>query len=649
MCAIVGCVSDGPQHPVDRERLIRATRSMEHRGPDGMHVFVDVKRQFGLGHCRLAVNGGPGAVQPISNCDETLFVVVNGELYDPENRLRRRLVDRGHRFSGVGDSELALHLYAEYGLEFVDHLRGEFAILVYDVLAGQMVAVRDRFGIKPLVYTRSRGETWFASQAKAFSAAGLALRTDLDSVWHVMSFQYTLPDRTIYENVFQLPPGHLAISRDTMIDVRCYWDLDYPRQLDTPNGRQVEDPFDQAMAFAEEFDEAVRIRLRGDVPVVSHLSGGIDSCAVLQSAVRQGGVAAAFSIGFPGEVGHDESKLAGEMAEQLGVFFQSVDGSPGRLIEAMNSSVSIGEGWAVNGHLPAKFLLSRAISEAGYKVALTGEGADELLAGYAHLKIDLCTGRDAGLVQDVVAENLTSYGTMIPTQCQLDTTSIKHSLGYVPAFLAAKASQGAMMHSHLRDDFLDRFRGRDPMDELCAQVVKRDQMDGRNVVHQSLYFWMKTALAQNILRTLGDGCESAHGTEGRLPMLDHHLFQWVRKQPMKFLIRPAEREPIQGARLRPNRPFIEKWLLRTAMRGRLPPHYVDRPKHPFDAPPLANCMRKYPWIRDRIESAIDNHPYFDPKKVRVTLDRIDDADAKTKTAVDPLWWMVLSSAIVPVG
>lgn len=644
MCAIVGYVSVASHRSLDGPRLIHATRALSHRGPDGTNVFVDPHCQYGLGHCRLAVNGGPDAVQPIRTLDDSIVVVVNGELYDPDDCLRRRLQDRGHRFVTTGDSELALHLYAEYGLEFVTYLRGEFAILIYDRTAGQMVAVRDRFGIKPLLYTRRDGEIWFASQARAFSAAGFSLQADLDSVWHVMNFQYTLPNRTLHKDVFQIPPGHLAVARDGNVSVRCYWDLDYPCRGNSDVPPEDDAQADQVNAFAEKFDEAVRIRLRGDVPVVAHLSGGIDSCSVLQSAVSQGKIEAAFSIGFPGEDGHDETNLASEMADRLGVSFRSVDGSPDHLIEAMNRSVAASEGWAFNGHLPAKFLLSRSIADAGFKVALTGEGADELLAGYAHLKLDWCVGRDARVYQQVVAENLSSYGTMIPTQHQIDTTAIKRALGYVPAFLAAKASQGWILRSHLKDDFVHQFRGRDPMEELCADVIKPDQLTGRHVVHRSTYLWMKTALAQNILRTLGDGCESAHGTEGRLPMLDHQLFQWVKQQPMSNLIRSQNFNVTQGVGVATATTFTEKWLLRSAMRGRLPPQLVDRPKHPFDAPPLAKCLLNSHGLRDRLEAAIDCHPYFDPQKVRNSMKGVDGVDVRTMTAIDPLWWMVLSSA-----
>ncbi len=200
------------------------------------------------------------------------------------------------------------------------------------------------------------------------------------------------------------------------------------------------------------------------------------------------------------------------------------------------------------------------------------------------------------------------------------------------------------MRPHLKDEFVNLFRGRDPMEELCGAVIKREQLDGRHVVHQSTYLWMKTALAQNILRTLGDGCESAHGTEGRLPMLDHHLFHWVKEQPMSSLFQLTDCDARKKAGSESATLFTEKGLLRNAMRDRLPSQFVNRPKHPFDAPPLAKCFLRNRRIRDRMEAAIDCHPYFDPDKVRNTMHKITGSDVRTMTAIDPLWWMVLSSA-----
>ncbi|QDV47619.1 Asparagine synthetase [glutamine-hydrolyzing] 1 [Stieleria neptunia] len=635
---------------LNRRRLIQATESMAHRGPDGTAVWLqggnDATGSFGLGHCRLAVNGGPSACQPIRNRAGTLSIVVNGELYDPDDVLRRRLEDQGHRFATSSDSELALHLYAQHGLQFVQYLRGEFAILIHDAIAECIVAVRDRFGIKPLLYTQAAGEIWFASQARAFAAAGIPLERDMESVWHAMSFQYTLPDRTLHRNVYQIPPGHVAVAQAETVTLRQYWDLDYPRLIDQQSHSRREDPRDTAAAFADRLDEAVKIRLRGDVPLVAHLSGGIDSCSVLESASRQGAVASAFSIGFPGQRDHDETTFAIEMAARTGVAFHGVDGAPDRLIDAIGQAVATSEGWCVNGHLPAKFLLSRAISDAGYKVALTGEGADELLAGYAHLKIDLCRQTAPSAIETIHADNRNSYGSMLPAAgAALPTRAIHDALGFLPTFLAAKASQGWMLRSHVRRDFLAQFDGRDAMEELAAGVINHEQLRDRHVIHQSLYCWIKTALAQNILRTLGDGCEAAHGTEGRLPMLDHLLFEWVKDQPVSSLLRPHSPRSSRSPSAHSGSGFTDKWLLRTAMRDRLPTCIAERPKQPFDAPPLADSLLRCRRIRDYVQSKIDDHPFFDSEKVQTTLSSMQHASRETKTATDPLWWMLLSSTV----
>lgn len=645
MCGIVGYRSETPLDSAARWTnelsLHRACKRLAHRGPDGHGTWLSEDGLVGLGHRRLAVNGGDNAVQPIECEDGSVVAVVNGEFYDKGDAIRSSLMRRGHHFRSCSDSELAVHLYEEHGLRFVDHLRGEFAILIWDARHRRMVAVRDRFGIKPLVYARSGDQFWFASQVCALAAAGIPIQPDEESIWHAMSFQYTLPDRTTCAGIRQLPPGHLAVCSGESLQVHSYWDLDYPHAADQPWEQSDDETLE---AFGERFDEAVRLRMRGDVPVTAHLSGGIDSASVLESAIRQGNVARVFTVGFQPTSSYDESVIALAVAETLRVACQIVAGDPASLMAAMPAALDASEGWCVNGHLPAKYLLNQAIHDAGYKVSLTGEGGDELLAGYPHLRVDYLSDSgsqfDAASVWDA---NPASRGIMLPQGSGLDVSAVARRLGYVPAFLAAKASLGRLFQSHLRHDFLDQFAGRDPYAELVDVVAPPDQLTGRERIHQSLYLWNKTALPQYILRTLGDGCESAHAIEGRLPMLDHELFQWVKRLPMRWLLssQVAASSDREGVGMRP---LVEKQILRRFASNRVPADVVSRPKHPFVAPPLSDAFVDDSSLHDQLVAAIGDHPWFDPDKIQRTLSEIGAQSRSVQIATDPLWWMLLSTS-----
>lgn len=654
MCGVVGFLSNRVNDPTTQRRLGQATGSLRRRGPDGSSNWIEDNQTAGLGHTRLAVNGGRASAQPMISDDGMIVAVVNGELYDPDDQLRQRLIAKGCSLRTSGDSELALHLYQHHGADFTQYLRGEFAILIYDRRSREMIAVRDRFGIKPLLYAihdhpAGGRELWLGSQTQALFAAGVNRSIDDESFFHAMSFQYTLPDRTLYKNVYQVLPGQLIsfsqARHDIELQTQIYWDLDYPTigESDSSQPRQQEGLVEE---FRHRLTEATQMRLRGDVPAVAHLSGGIDSCSVLRTANRDS-FAAAFTVQFPTGDQYDERCDAELVANQCGVPLHVVSANPDQLIDALPEAVAACGGLAANGHLPAKYLLSQAIHQHGYKVALTGEGGDELLAGYPHLRVDHCRSNGhGGLADSISNSNPASRGVMLPTDNGLNVQSVQKRLGYLPTFLAAKASLGKILRSHLRDDFIQQYRDRDAYDELIQSVAKAAQVQGRSVVHQSLYLWCKTALSQNILKTLGDGCESSHAVEGRLPMLDHELFDWCKQLPANMFIRQSSAGGTESNRV------TEKWILRTAMRDRLPSRIVSRPKHPFIAPPLLRADAQSSNIRDAIETAADQHEYFDGDKVRKTLNQTIELANHTAAAPatdaamvanDPLWWTLMSS------
>lgn len=619
MCGIVSITSP---HGVSAGRITAAADALIHRGPDGEGFWHAPDKKTALGHRRLSIVDIGGGAQPLHNETNDIHIVVNGEFYGFE-AIRADLERRGHRFATGSDSEIALHLYEEHGLDCLEHLRGEFAFILFDEKRQRLFAARDRFGIKPLCYAEDKGALYLASEAKAIFAAGLKPQWDDYAFFHAASLQYTPQDRTLFAGVNQLKPGHFLLQENGRIDIRKYWDMDYPLE---------ETPMDEAEALAEfsvVLRDSIRLRLRADVPVCAHLSGGLDSSAVLGIAGDiLGSPLDGFTISF-GESGYDELPVAEETAKRCGSRLHVIRMTQDDLVAHIPEAVYHGEGLAINGHLAGKFILNKHIRQAGFKVALTGEGSDEALAGYAHLRQDILN--DNAAVSRLYATNRASMGAMMALGQELPADAVRAALGYMPAFLAAKASLGHRFHQLLSPACKARFAKTDCYADLMQATDVAGQMKGRSPVNQSLYLWNKTALANYILRTLGDGMEMSHSVEGRLPLLDHKLFECARRLPMDMKIRGA----------------TEKYVLREAARPHITDTVYRREKHPFMAPPVSlfSNSRLDDMIRDKVSSAaFRSIPFFDQKAAAAALQNIHRLPQDERIAWEPVLMMVLSAA-----
>ncbi|MEZ4381264.1 MAG: asparagine synthase (glutamine-hydrolyzing) [Nannocystaceae bacterium] len=615
MCGIVGAFS--LSGGLTAGWLERPLAALAHRGPDGEGRWVAADGRVALGHRRLAIIDRAGGRQPIASEDGQVVAVVSGELYD-HNVLRDRLRARGHRFRTRSDSELVVHLYEEHGVELVEHLRGEFAFILWDGRQRLALAGRDRFGVRPLVYARIGDAHCFASEGKALLAAGAPAAWDLEAVFAATQMHYAPPDRTLFRGVRQVEPGELAVLRDGDLRLRRYWDLDYPREASIEPVAEE----DAVRAVADGLREAVRVRLDAEVPIAFQLSGGLDSSAVVALAAEAlGRPPLCYSVAFD-RPGYDERELAAAAAAHVGAELRLVEVTPAAIAERLPEAVAHSEGVAINGHIAAKHLLSARIRGDGVGVVLTGEGADEVFAGYAHLRSDMLleAGSEAG---GLAARNEASAGLMLPAGAGLDLAGVRSILGFAPSWMAAKATLGLRVAGLLDDDFLAAHAGRDAYALLLADVERRQQLRGRARVHQSLYLWSKTALATYILRTLGDGMEMAHAIEGRLPFLDHRLFARVRGLPLRHLIRDG----------------VEKHALRRAIGARIPAAIQTRQKHPFLAPPLA--LAGSAPIQALLRGA-QLPAFVDRRKLAAAISRLEGMPAAERRAWDPALTLVAS-------
>lgn len=628
MCGLVAQYA--PKGGVNRSDMASALEAIRHRGPDGNGIWINTEQSVGLGHARLAIIGITDGAQPIPNEEETLHAVVNGEFYDFE-RIRKELIAKGHRFRTQSDSEIVIHLYEEYGVECLKHLRGEFAFVIWDSSRNRLFAARDRFGIKPLVYAFLDGTLSIASEAKALFALGVVPAWDDESFFDAANLQYVLPDRTLFSGINQLRPGHMLLAGAEGVQTRCYWDLDYEQE--ESSGEPFTDAQERSAIeeFRTKFDEAVRLRMRADIPICAHLSGGLDSAAVVGTMARHAGKPVdCFSVSFSHE-SYDELDVAQRMAQHAGAILHPVPVSQTQIVQHLADAAYYSEGLAVNGHLTAKYLLHKAIREKGFKVSLTGEGSDEVVAGYAHLRSDLFSAQGRkDLVEAVGSTNSVSKGIMLKHGRSLSLEAVQKRLGYVPAFIEAKGTLGYKLSSVLSKDINERHAGVDCYDRLMQSFDVPGQLSGRHRVNQSLYLWTKTALVNYILRTLGDGTEMAHSVEGRVPFLDHVLFQFVRKLPLSMKINQER----------------EKYVLREAVRGLVSDEIYTRQKHPFVAPPLSTFADSGcdELLQDELRSSdFGALRMFDQRKIVDLLDRLPSMTPADRSATDPVFMTALSA------
>jgi asparagine synthase (glutamine-hydrolysing) len=511
-------------------------------------------------------------------------------------------------------------------------LRGEFAFAIWDERDGMLFAGRDRFGIKPLYYALRDGACHIASEVKALGELGVPLRWDRETVFDIHHGVVHTPDRSIFEGIYQVPPGCCLVTDGSHANVLPYWDWDYPAAGETRSGQ---DPRESVERLAAALDEAIRMRLRADVPVVCYLSGGIDSCAVLGIASRLSPrPLRAYTLSFDLD-DYDERAIAEEQAKLSGAEFFPIDIRSEHMADHFADALYHTERPFVNAHAVAKFLLSRAVRDSGVKVVLTGEGADEVFAGYPFFRRDMVLhntqGQDPEAARALLAEldvaNPVSRGILLPHGASRAVASVERILGFVPAMVETWAQQGATMSGLLAEDLRAQFRDRDTFRALLNHLDVQRQLRGRDAVNQSLYLWAKTALPNYILSNLGDRMEMAHSVEGRLPFLDHHVVAEVTTMPIAM--------KIQG--------MTEKHVLREAARPVLLDSVYRRQKHPFLSPPSTLQMdgSLFALIQDTLRgAALEKTGLYDRGKVVALLDAVPRMDVGTRTAIDAgLMWM----------
>lgn len=630
MCGVVAIYSPG--RPVPGEALQRAVARLRHRGPDGEAVWTAPNGRVALGHTRLSIIDLETGAQPIASEDEELHIAVNGEFYGFE-RQRAALERNGHRFRTHSDSEIALHLYQDLGTGCAAELRGEFAFVLWDETAQRLVACRDRYGVKPLFYAEHDGVLYVASEMKALFAAGVPARWDAEAIYFGMALRGI--GRTAFAGVRAVPPGHFLIADAGGLRLEPFWDLDYP--VEGATAAAPLRPEDAVQAFRALLEEAVRLRLRADVPVACYLSGGLDSCAILGLAARhRSDPIRAFTLRFDLPE-YDEGPVAAEMAALAGADYTPLVVRQDDLADNFSDAVFHAEGTCINTHGVAKYLLSRSVRSAGYKVVLTGEGADEVLAGYPHFRQDLLAAAAPGEVahlEGALAEaNAVSRGILLAERGKADSPLLRARLGGIPSFLHSQLNRFEYMGALQNPAYFAPFQGRDPAELLLAGLDVERRLKGRAPVDRALYLWAKTMLPNYVLATLGDRMEMAHAVEGRLPFLDTAVAEFLQGVPVDLKIRG----------------MTEKYLLREAVRDVVTERVYRRQKHPFLSPPATprRSPKMAALLQDSLRSkTVESIPFLDARRVRALADKVAAMTPGERASHDSHLMVVLSTILL---
>ena len=637
MCGIVALFSR--RDPISPSALERATNALYHRGPDGQRQWISADHRVGLGHARLSIIDLATGDQPIASEDGCTHIVVNGEFYGYE-AIQRELEAAGHHLRTRSDSEIALHLYEDLSTECLHRLRGEFAFVIWDHRNQTLFAARDRFGIKPLFYAEHNHTLYIASEVKALFAAGVPARWDAESLSQMVELGGHQM-RTNFHGVFQVPPGHYLIATGKHVQLHQYWDFNYPA---ASNSTSMRSDAEYAAEFRAAFEEAVRIRLRADVPVGCYLSGGLDSCAVLGTAAKfHPEPIRAFTLTFD-LPDYDEEKQAREMAALVGAEFHPIPIRQDDLADSFADAVLQSEAFCINAHGVAKYLLSRAVRDAGYKVVLTGEGSDEILGGYPHFRRDMLLYNREGQHPDAVASllddlnrtNPVSRGLLLPHGESFPMENVKRLLGFVPSWMETFSARALKMQDLLAPEFMNDFGHRARYHALFSGLDTRNQLAGRDAVHQALYLWAKTLLPNYILCVLGDRMEMGHSIEGRVPFLDHHVVEVVRSMPVA--------QKVHG--------ITEKYVLREAVRDVITDTVYRRQKHPFLSPPatLNPDQKLNTFINDTLRGPVlASMPFFNQKAVVRLLDELPAMDESARVAYDQVLMLLASACVLQSG
>ncbi len=557
MCGITGFVGHG-----NEEILRRMTSTLKHRGPDEQGFFI--KENVGLGHRRLSIIDLTGGHQPIFNENKTISLIVNGEIYNFQE-LRKNLIENGHRFKTQSDSEVIVHLYEEKGEEFLKELNGMFAIALWDDRNNKLLLARDRLGQKPLYYSFFHNTLIFGSELKAVIAhPQVKKELDFFSLAKYLNYEYVPVPQTIFKNIYKIRPSEYLIFRQGEIKKREYWKIDLSKNT-ALSEKECLEQLDQHL------ERAVRMRLMSDVPLGVWLSGGLDSTAIAYYAQKNSArPIKTFSIGFE-EPSFDESNYAQKAASFLKTEHHQKILTMKDYVDLIPRIAKFLDEPLADGSVVPTFLLSEFTREK-VKVALGGDGADELFMGYptfqAHKLAKFYQLIPSFLRNKVIKPIVNSLPTSFDN-FSIDFKLKKFISGFeYPAEIRDQIWMGSFQPKDFErlfsPEIYETIRGKDIFENIKHYLK---EVSGKPLESRLVYLYLKNLLQEDIMNKI-DRASMAVALEVRTPFLDYKLVEFANSLPSKYKLRG----------------LTTKYLFKKLMKEKIPKEIVFRSKKGFGAP-----------------------------------------------------------------
>ena len=587
MCGIAGMFDRRGAARVDQGQLQAMTDALLHRGPDDSGFYLD--QNLGLGFRRLAIVDLTGGNQPLYNEDRTIVIVCNGEIFN-FLELRAGLEARGHHFATNCDVEVLLHLYEEEGASFIPRLNGQFAFALYDTVKRRLLLARDHVGIAPLFYTEADGLFLFASEIKGLlKHPSVDREVDLTGLDQVFAFPGTLAPRTMFKGIKSLEAGHFLLVDEHGTTDRQYWDMDYPEE----GAAEYKEEGYYLERLDAELQSAVRLRLLGDVPVGYYLSGGLDSSMIagILHKIVPDERRHSFSIGFSQQE-IDETRFQRLMAEHVGSIHHEMRFDWPEISAGFRKMILHAESPLRESYDTCSIALSHAVRQAGMKVVLVGEGADELFAGYYGYKFDRQRLEQGG------GDPFDPEG-MLEAELQQELWG-DESFIYEKNLYEFQGVREALYSGRVLQQF-------SAFNSVREGVIDKSKLLGRHPVHRRSYIDLKLRLASHLISDHGDRAAFANSVEARYPFLDINLMKFVREIPPELKLKG----------------LTEKYLLKRLGERYVPAPIRERQKFGFVAPGSPYLLGQgLEWVRDLLSpGTIARQGYFNPDTVQRLVQR----------------------------
>jgi asparagine synthase (glutamine-hydrolysing) len=628
MCGVAGILNYTQKTGSDI--VNRMLSRINHRGPDESGIYSG--DEVAMGSVRLSIIDIASGQQPLSDSTGRYWIVYNGELFN-YIELREDLIKKGFDFKTKSDTEVIVQLYACYGKKGLTMMNGQFVFAIWDKVEKELFLARDRVGIRPLFYHFRNGIFTFGSEIKAiFEHPFVSRDLDFKVLSQVFTFWAPLSPKSVFKDVFELSPGHCMVINRKGIRIEKYWELDYSNKRSFKNIEEAADEFNSL------FYDAVKIRLRADVEVAAYLSGGIDS-TVTTAYIKQiePSVLHTFSIGFQ-ENEFDETKFQKEASKYLNTEHKAFTCTSQEIARDFPDVIWHSEVPIMRTAPVPMFQLSRMVRENNIKVVITGEGADEMLAGYGIFKETAIrhfwSKYPNSKIRPLLLKKLYPY---IPQIQNASPLMLKLFYGFKledtqnPYYShLLRWNNAAHIRKHFNQDIIRSLDGYDPVSDVAEMLP--ENFNGWSALDKAQWIEASVFMSGYLLSSQGDRMAMGNSVEGRYPFLDHRIIEFCSALPPDFKLKGLQ----------------EKYLLKRAVRGKIPENIVNRSKQAYRAPISSTFLSQDApaYIFDILdEKHIRETGIFNPGTIIPLLDKMRKAPA-TSEVENMILTLLVSSHLV---